>query len=313
MKAKCLIIDEMHPSLIPMIEQLNIKADYRPNISRSEVEEIISGYEGLVIRSKILITESLLDKATKLKFIARAGAGLDQIDLDAIEKRGIHLFNAPEGNMDALAEHTIGLILAVLNNICFANKQVVEGIWNREQNRGFELKDKTVAIFGFGYMGKAVAERLFCLGCRVIGYDKNIDKVDERLAERVSLQQLFREADIVSFHIPLDFDTKGLVDKAFLNRFEKPVWLINTARGEILKLKDLLFALKEDKVKGAALDVIENEKPQTWSVEEKKIIHDLADTGKVIFTPHVGGWSHESYVRINYVLVEKLKKSGLFS
>lgn len=313
MKGKCLIVDEMHPSLIPMLENLGLEPVYKPEIAKSDIEGIIADYEGLIVRSKMSVTDSFLEKAVRLKFIARAGAGIDLLDLEAINRRNIHLFNAPEGNRDALAEHTVGLILALLNRICFGHQEVVSGLWKREANRGYELKEKTVAVFGFGYMGRAVAERLSCFNCRILAFDKEIEKVDPALAEPTNLEIIFAESDLVSFHIPLDQQTRGMVNSTFLEKFAKPVWLINTARGEILKLNDLLFALKEDKVKGAALDVLENEKPQTWSAVEKNLLQELAATGKVIFTPHVGGWSHESYVRINSVLVEKIKKSGLFS
>jgi D-3-phosphoglycerate dehydrogenase / 2-oxoglutarate reductase len=308
----CLIIDEMHESIIPMLERISVKADYRPEISRAEILNIIGNYEGLIIRSKTSVDKELLSRAVKLKFIARAGAGMDQIDVEETEKKNILLFNAPEGNRDALAEHCIGMMLNLLNKICISDMQVKKGMWDREGNRGYELKGKTVGLIGYGFMGRAVAEKLKSFGCRVIAYDKYLKKFSYEYVEEVSLEEIFEETDILSLHIPLNEETRRMINEDYFNRFKKNIWLINTARGEILPLDALNKVLKSGKLRGAALDVLENEKLKDLNVQERKNFDELAASEKVLLTPHVGGWSFESYVRINEILVSKIKAANVF-
>lgn len=304
MKPLCLIIDQMHPSILDMLERVGIQADYRPDITPEEVYERIAVYTGLILRSKFPIGKELLKKAVNLKFIARAGAGMELIDQEAIRNAGIALINAPEGNKNAVAEHTVALILNLFNNIGKGHTEVMSGIWEREGNRGIELSGKTVCVFGYGNMGKAVAEKLRCLGCRILAYDKDSSKTPQN--ERADLETVFRESDVLSLHVPLDSGTRYLVNYSFLKRFLKKIWIINTSRGEILALQDLLRAIKEGGVAGAGLDVLENEKFQELNGEQKMVLRGLSDTQKVIFSPHVAGWTFESYVRINQVLVEKI-------
>jgi D-3-phosphoglycerate dehydrogenase / 2-oxoglutarate reductase len=307
----CLIVDEMHPSIEPMLKEAGIHPDFHPGISREEVINIIGKYQGLIVRSKLHINKELLDQAVNLKFIARAGAGMDLIDKEEAKKRNILLFNAPEGNRDALAEHTMALILSLLNKIVSADKEVRKGKWDREGNRGHELKNKVVAIIGYGFMGKELSVRLKSFGCEVLAYDKYIKNFSDGLAKEAAMEEIFERADIVSFHIPLDTETKGSMNEAYFNRFKKNIWVINTARGEILSLKDLNKLLKSGKVAGAGLDVLENEKINKLSEDQQKVFDELVNSDKVIFTPHIAGWSYESYVRINKVLVEKIKSSGI--
>lgn len=304
---KVLIIDRMHESIAPLLEEAGFLPDYRPNITPEEVYLHINEYAVLLLRSKMAIDAALLDKAKELKVIGRAGAGLDQIDLDAVKARGIQLIHAPEGNRDAVAEHTVGMLLALLINLQKANAQVREGLWDREGNRGYELMGKTVGLIGFGCMGQAVAERLTGFGCRIMAYDKFRKGFGGDKVEEVSLEQLQNEADIVSFHIPLTAENKALVSKAYLDRFRKNIFLINTARGEILPLDVLRYGLESGKIRAVALDVLENEKLNQLSSKQQQNFDYLVSSSRVILSPHVAGWTHESYQKINQVLVNKLK------
>jgi D-3-phosphoglycerate dehydrogenase len=313
MKSKCLIVDDMHPVIIEKLENIGIEVDYRPDIDRESTLSIIHKYHGLIVRSKFKIDRPLLENASKLLFIARAGAGMDQIDVAEAEKRNVQLFNAPEGNRDALAEHTIGLMLALLNNIVPSNNEVKNKIWKREANRGHELGQKVVAIIGCGYMGRAVVNKLSVFGCKVLVYDKTgmVENLPAN-ASNASMEEIYEEADVLSLHIPLDEKSRNLINKEYLSKFKKHIWVINTARGEILPIKDLLELLKNGKILGVGLDVLENEKFNTYLPEQMEDFEALAELPNVILTPHVGGWSFESYVRISDVLVEKIKYSGLF-
>jgi D-3-phosphoglycerate dehydrogenase len=297
----------MHPSIVPMLKQIGVEPDYRPSITKEEVLGIIGNYKGLVVRSKMKINKELINRAENLRFIGRAGAGLDNIDVEAVKSKNIQLLNAPEGNMDALAEHTLAMILTLLNRIHISDREVRKGIWNREGNRGFELKHKCIAIIGYGYMGRSVAKRLKAFECSVIAYDKYLKKFSDEFAREVSMEEVFEKADLISFHIPLTNETKSIINLDYLKKFKKSIWLINTARGEILELKDLVQSIKEGKVKGAALDVLENEKLSNLTKEQKENFDFLASSDHVLMTPHVGGWTHESYVRINEILVDKIK------
>lgn len=310
MERKVLIVDDMHESILPMLRQIGFCPDYRPGIAKDEIIDIVEQFEGLFVRSKVYIGKDILDKAVNLKFIARAGAGMDMIDVEEANKRNIRLFNAPEGNRDALAEHAVAMLLTLLNNIHISDRQVRQSIWDREGNRGFELKGRTVAIIGYGYMGKAVAKRLKAFDCKILAYDKLKDVIDENAVE-ATMDTIFNEADIVSFHIPLTSETYMLVDKNYLNKFRKNIWVVNTARGEVLKLRDLIELLESGKVRGAALDVLENEKIKTLTEEQKKDFDYLIKSEKVLLTPHVGGWTFESYEKISQTLVDKIKNSGI--
>jgi D-3-phosphoglycerate dehydrogenase len=303
---KILVVDEMHPSLLPMLSAKGIQADYIPAIQRKEILSTIAPYDGIIIRSKTVIDEEFLTMATRLKFIGRAGAGLDQMDLEAIAKRQIQIFNAPEGNRDAVAEHALTMLLCLFNNILQADGQVRDKIWKREANRGIELGGKTVALIGYGNTGKAFARRLSGFNCQVLAYDKYLKSYTDTYAREASMEHIFEQADILSLHIPLTPETNKLVNSEFFSRFRKNIFIINTARGEIIPLRDLARAIESGKVRGACLDVLENEKLQTLSTEQEQAFGYLCQSQQVILTPHVAGWTHESYIRINEVLVEKI-------
>lgn len=301
-----LIIDEMHPSIMPLLENEGFQVDYRPDISRAEIEEIIHGYHGLIIRSKTTMDKPLLEKAKQLQFVGRAGAGLDKIDLDYLEERGILLHNAPEGNRDAVAEHAIGMLLALFNHIPRADRQVREKIWNREQNRGEELSGKTVGIFGYGHMGQTFAKKLSGFNVKVLAYDKYKSGFGSEFAEECSFERIQEEADILSIHVPLTAETRGFFSLEVIEAFKKPFYLINTARGEVVSLDTLNKALDSGKLKGALLDVLEQEKLDKLDPELEEAFKKLVSQEKVLFSPHVAGWTFQSYEKINKVLVSKL-------
>ena len=303
---KCLVIDEMHESITELFRKVGVVVDYRPEITKEEIITQISKYEGIVIRSKMVIDSFFLDKAINLKFIARAGAGLDQIEVDEVNRRGIHLVNAPEGNRDALAEHALGMLLGLLNNIYKSDHEIRSHIWNREGNRGYELSGKRVGLLGYGYMAGAFAKRLKAIGCTVLAYDKYKSDFSDEYVQEVTMERIFEESDVFSVHVPLTEETLWLIDGDYIKKFKKPIWLLNTARGKILKLQDLVPLLENNKVLGAALDVLENEKIQSFTEGEKQLFGKLTKKNNVILTPHVAGWSHESYYKINEVLAKKI-------
>lgn len=304
---KVLIVNSMHESIVSMLEYIGISADYIPDIGREEIIKSIGNYWGIIIRSKLVLDEEFFHAASQLKVIARAGSGLDQIDLKIARQRKIEIFNAPEGNMDSLGEHALGLILSLLNNIVKSNSEVKNQIWNRSENRGYELNGKTVGIMGYGHMGSSLANKLSSFGCKVIAIDVK-DKIEKpSWLKIVDLNTFRKEVDILSIHIPMNSENRALLNYQWLNSFEKKFWLINTARGEVLVLKDLLKLLDEGKIIGAALDVLENENINRLSKEEKVVFNDLCKRNNTILTPHIGGWSYESYKRINEVLVSKIQ------
>lgn len=301
----CLIINDMHPSIFPMMEDLKIDVDYQPDLPQSEIKDVIGNYNGLLVRGK-KITKEILDEATQLQFIGRAGAGLDNIDIGVAEKKGIALFKAPEGNRDAVAEHTVGLILGLLNRLRIADNEVRSNVWDREGNRGYELGGKTVGIIGYGYMGNAFSKRLSGFNCKVMAYDKYKTSITSKWVEQVDLDTLFNETDILSIHVPLTDETNKMFNYEFFQQFKKDIFILNTARGEVLVLKDLLKAINEGKILGAGLDVLENEKLAKLSPEERAIFEELTHNPKVFLSPHVAGWSFESHIRINEVLTDKI-------
>jgi D-3-phosphoglycerate dehydrogenase len=304
---KFLIVDEVHDSLLPLLVEIGITGHYCPEITRQEIINRIIDYDGLVIRSKTLVDQELLANANNLKYVCRAGAGIDNLDEKYIEKRGIKIINAPEGNRNAVAEHCMGLLFSLLNNIVTSDRQVRSGKWDREGNRGHEITNKTVGIIGFGNMGKAFANKLKNFNCKIIAYDKYKKGYGTDIINEVTLDQLYNEADVVSLHIPLTEVSNKFVNETFFKSFEKPIWIINTSRGGILDIKSLINNLENGKVNAAALDVLENEKFDTFTESQKKDFEYLSKSDKVILTPHIAGWSFESYELINKVLVNKLK------
>ncbi len=280
--------------------------DYQPLIKPGDALQIIGNYTGLVMRSKFKLNRPYMDAGKNLRFVCRAGAGMDNIDEAYAAEKGIALINAPEGNADAVGEHAIGLLLALMNNFNVADAQVRAGTWQREANRGYELKGKTVGIIGYGFMGHSFARKLSGFEVNVIAYDKYKTGFSDRYAREVSMEEIVRHSDILSLHIPLTSETMGLVNDEYLFHFKKPIFLINTSRGKAVETKAVLNAIKQGKVLGAGLDVLETEKFP--ALAEQEWFEELRESGKVILTPHVAGWTFESYRKISEVMAEKLRE-----
>jgi len=306
---RILIIDQMHESIIPMLEAIGHQVTYSPEIKREEIIEILEPYHGMIIRSKTPMDQELLKHAPNLKFIGRAGAGLDQMDLQYMADRDIKLFHAAKGNRDAVAEHAMGMLLSLFNFIGKSDSEIRRGIWDREGNRGYELAGKTVGIIGYGNMGKSFAKRLQGFRTKVIAYDKYKNNFGGKLVKEVTWKYLQSQSDVLSIHVPLTSETRGFLTIGELECFAKPFWLINTARGEVITFKTLNEALDRGILRGAVLDVLENEKFTNLSEDQKMEFEKLSTRENVLFSPHVAGWTFESYEKINKVLVKQIKKS----
>lgn len=304
MKNNILIVDDVHPIFMEQAEAKGYTCNYRPTIKAEEALQIIGNYAGLVIRSKFQVTKHVFDLATNLQFVARAGAGMDNIDEAYAAEKGIKLINAPEGNSDAVGEHAIGLLLSLMNNFNRGDAEIRNGKWEREGNRGYELKGKTVGIIGYGHMGHSFACKLSGFQVDVIAYDKYKTDFSDRYAREVSMEQIVKLSDVLSIHVPLTSETNGLVDDEYLFHFKKPIFFINTSRGKTAKVSSVLKAIKEGKILGAGLDVLEVEKFPTLA--EQAWYDELRQSGKVILSPHVAGWTFDSYRKISEVMAEKL-------
>ncbi|WP_262707493.1 NAD(P)-dependent oxidoreductase [Rufibacter latericius] len=301
------MIDLMHESLMPMLENLGVEVTYLPEVKKEEVPALLPGYQMLVVRSKMRITADLLKFAPKLEIVARAGAGVDNIDDGVLEARNITLINAPEGNRDAVGDHTLGLLLALFRKITQGDRQIRQGQWLREDNRGEEIGGKTIGLIGYGHMGKAFAKRLMGFDCEVLAYDKQTVDNPFPHVRLTSLEEIQEKAQVLSLHIPYTKENHHFVNAQVLTGFQHPLWVLNTARGEVLDHAALIDSMKTGKVLGAALDVLENEKLKTLTQEQQNRLDYLMEHPRVILTPHIAGWTQESYVRINEVLVQKLK------
>ncbi len=305
---RVLHLDTNHPVLMELLEAAGHQNEENYSDPKEVIERIISGYDGIVIRSRFTIDRKFMDAATNLKFIARVGAGLENIDTEYATQEGITLISAPEGNRNAVGEHTLGMLLSLFNKLNNADKEVRSGQWNREQNRGLELEGKTVGIIGFGNMGKAFAKKLQGFDCEVVCYDI-LPNVGNENARQVTLQELQDTADVVSLHTPLTETTFGMVNTGFIDRFTKPFWLLNTARGKCVVTSDLVSALDSGKVLGAGLDVLEYEKSSfesLFSGETPDALRKLLEMPNVILSPHIAGWTVESKERLARVIAEKI-------
>ena len=311
MKPKILITETLHECIIPMLEDIGYEVHYEPKIDRQGILDKLSNYVGVIVRSKTPQDKEFLDAGKNLKFLARSGAGMDQVDVEYAESKNLVLLNAPEGNRDAVAEHTIGLLLNLINKIRKSDNQVRQKIWDREGNRGVELMHRTFGIIGFGNMGEAVSRRLQGFGCKIIAYDKYKTGFANDYVEEVSLEELKERADIVSYHVPLTAETRFYVNDDFINSFKNDIILLNTSRGEILPLKSLVKCLKSGKISAAGLDVLENEKMGKLTDEQELLMLELFKMENVLFTPHVAGWTVESYIKISETLGKKIKGLNL--
>lgn len=306
---KILHIDSNHPLLWEQLEQAGFQNEADFTSSKQEVEAKIENYHGIVIRSRFKIDKAFLDKATNLQFIARVGAGLESIDCDYATAKGIHLIAAPEGNANAVGEHAIGMLLSLFNNLNKANNEVKSGQWKREANRGHELEGKTVGIIGYGNMGKSFAKKLRGFDVTVLCHDI-LPNMSDANATQVSLSELQERADVLSLHTPWTPETDKMINSDFINKFKKPFWFINTARGNSVVTADLVEALKSGKILGAGLDVLEYEKlsfETLFEGEKPAAFEYLLQAENVLLTPHIAGWTFESHQKLAQTIVDKIK------
>ena len=304
-------IDTVHEVLQDRLESAGFTCIDKRKSSKEELYNSTSEPEGLVIRSRIKLDANTLSKFSNLKFIARSGAGLENIDLEFCKANDIKVYNSPEGNMTAVGEHAVGMILSLFNHLKRGDSEVKKAQWNRELNRGLELSGKTVGIIGYGNMGSAFAQRLQGFECNILAYDKYKFEFGNELVKECSLSELFEKADILSLHIPISNETKYLVSTKFLSSFRKPIYLINTARGNHISIADLLKALDSGQVLGACLDVLEYEKFNFETITESDLPaewKDLVSRYNVLLSPHVAGWTRESYFKLSSFLADKILK-----
>ncbi|MGN7866520.1 2-hydroxyacid dehydrogenase [Chryseobacterium sp. 22458] len=306
---KILLLDKNHPLITEQLLAKNFILEEDFTSSYDEVCRKIQNYDGIIIRSRIPLDKNFLEKAQNLKFIARVGAGMENIDIPVAEKLGIQLINSPEGNRDSVAEHVVGMLLVIMNRLFIASREVKNGIWKREENRGDELLGKTVGLIGYGNMGKATARRLSGFGCKVIFHDI-LPGLSDDFARQVTLDELKESAEVLSLHIPLTPETHYLIDERFISEMKNDFYFVNTARGKNVKTKSLVEALKSGKVKGTCLDVLEYEKSSFENIEsENEDLKYLLESEKAIVTPHIAGWTHQSKEKLAQFIVDKIVTS----
>jgi len=308
---KVLHLDVNHPLVIEQFNALGFQNDEDYTSTKEEIEKKIGDYDGVIIRSRFTIDEAFLDKAVNLKFIGRLGAGLENIDTDHAKRLGIFLAAAPEGNRNAVGEHALGMLLSLFNRLNKADREVRNGKWDREGNRGIELEGKTVGIIGYGNMGKAFAKKLKGFDVEVICYDI-VGGVGDENARQVGIMEFKQRSEVVSLHVPQTPSTINMVNTDFLKDFKNPLWLINTARGKCVVTEDLVVAMKEGKVLGAGLDVLEYEKKSFEDMfggsELPEAFTYLIKANNVLLTPHVAGWTVESKIKLAQTVVDKIKE-----
>lgn len=304
---KVLFLDTVHSILWDRLTAHNFQCVDGVNLSLKQVLEAVSEYHGIVIRSRFPVDEAFLKAASSLRFVARSGSGMENIDVGAAEARNIAVYNAPEGNRVAVAEHALGMLLSLFNKLIQGDSEVRQGVWDREGNRGIQLAGRTVGIIGYGHNGSAFAKALSGLGCRVMAFDKYISDFGSGNVEEVQMDDIYREADIVSLHIPLTEETRSLINVDFITRMEQKFYLINTSRGKTVQTQAVVDALQSAKISGACLDVLDIEKPSFEMEEvEDTAFTTLCEMKNVILSPHVAGWTIESYEKLSSVLADKI-------
>lgn len=303
-----LFVDHVHPVLEELLTSAGHHCQHNYNGSQNEIQQNLNDCHGIVIRSRFKINAAFIQAAPQLKFIARAGAGLENIDLECAQQHNVQVFAVPEANRDAVGEHAVGMLLMMLNHLKRADEQVRNGMWLRAENRGIEIGGKTVGIIGFGNMGSAFAEKLRGFNCRILVYDKYHQNTPP-FVESVSLQKLQRESDIISIHVPLTAETEYLIDADFIDSCAKPFYLINTARGKVVHTESLVLGLKSSKVAGACLDVLEYEALSFEQIHAENLPPEfqyLIESDRVILSPHIAGWTHESHYKLSQLLGDKI-------
>ena len=305
---KILHLDSNHPILISTLKKRGYINDLDISSSKHDIVKVIENYDGLILRSRFEIDKDFIDKATNLKFIARVGSGLENIDCNYAKSKNIEVISSPEGNSNAVGDHAMGLLLSLLNNINRSSNQVKKGLWYREKNRGFEIEGKTVAILGMGNTGKNFAKKISGFNCKLFFYDID-DKIECKYAKKSSLDFLYQNADIVSLHLPFTSETIDLFNKEIIQKFNKPFWLINTSRGKIVNTPDLIDALNDKKILGAGLDVIDIESSSFTNIDidSNPYFKHLLNLKNVIITPHIAGWTFESNVKLSQIITDKIE------
>ena len=303
------LLDDFSPLIQQTLSNWNWQVINGKNWSLKDYKKNASQLEGIIIRSKFPLSKEHLLMAKKLKFIGRPGSGLENIDLKYCKENNIEVFRSPEGNRDALAEHTLGMLLSLFNHLNIVDIEVRNNVWEREKNRGTELKGKVMAIIGYGYMGKAFAQRLMGFEMEVIAYDKYISGFGNSHVEEVSLEEIFQRADIVSLHTPLSTETIGMMNSSLFEKFKKPIVVINTARGKSLVVEDLIDSLNSKKIIGACLDVLDIESSNfNLNKATSQSFEKLKKFNNVILSPHIAGWSYESKEKMAQVILEKIRQ-----
>ncbi|MCW3461904.1 NAD(P)-dependent oxidoreductase [Chitinophaga nivalis] len=306
MSRKVLVTAKVHPYLIEQLEGKGFEVSYQPAVTYDEVKSAIKDFVGLIVTTRIRVDKQIIDQATMLQWIGRLGSGMELIDVPYAESKGIHCASSPEGNRDAVGEQAVGMLLCLLNNVLKSNLELRAGVWERDGNRGYELNGKTVGIIGYGNTGSTFARKLQGFDVNILAYDKYKEGFGTAAVKEATLEQVFRESDVVSIHLPLTEETRHMADMAFFKSFARPVWFMNTARGKLVNNSDLIAALENGVVAGACLDVLENEKMSTYSATEQEQLAYFLQASNVVVTPHIAGYSHEASIKMARIVLEKL-------